>query len=90
MKCMAIKNVNLEEALAIERGQRKKYGATLYEILLVESKKFDMSIEAFLDSPKSSKRLEELSKVFEVMNQKEYLEFNTVLSGAPGLGKHKS
>jgi DNA replication protein DnaC len=90
MKCMAIKNVNLEEALAIERGQRKKYGATLYEILLVESKKFDMSIEEFLDSPKSSKRLEELSKVFEVMNQKEYLEFNTVLSGAPGLGKHKS
>jgi hypothetical protein len=92
MICMAIKNknVNLEEALEIERGQRKKYGATLYEILLAESKKLDMSIEEFLDSPKSTKRLEELSKVFEVMNQKEYREFNTVLAGAPGLGRHKS
>jgi len=34
--------------------------------------------------------LEELSKVFEVMNEKEYMEFNTVLAGAPGLGRHKS
>jgi len=24
------------------------------------------------------------------MNQKEFREFNTVLAGAPGLGKHKS
>ena len=81
--------VDLREALEIERRQRKKYGATVYEVLLEESKKFNMSVEEFLNSPETSKRLDELSKVFELMDEKEF-KSGEVLAGAPGLGKHKS
>ena len=82
--------VSIEEAIKIERSQREKYGATLENILSEEAKKFHLSLDDFLENPECSKRVEELAQVFEVMNQKEFREFNTVLAGAPGLGKHKS
>ena len=82
--------VSIEEAIKIERNQREKYGATLEKILSEEAKKFNLSLDEFLENSVCSKRVEQLAKVFEVMNQKEFREFNTVLAGAPGLGKHKS
>ena len=84
------KKVSIEEAIKIDRTQRKKYGATLDKILSEEAKKFNLSLDEFLENPACSMRVEQLAKVFEVMNQKEFREFNTVLAGAPGLGKHKS
>jgi DNA replication protein DnaC len=84
------KKVSIEEAIKIDRTQREKYGATLDKILSEEAKKFNLSLDEFLENPECSKRVEQLAKVFEVMNQKEFREFNTVLAGAPGLGKHKS
>ena len=84
------KKVSIEEAIQIDRTQREKYGATLDKILSEEAKKFNLSLDEFLENPECSKRVEQLAKVFEVMNQKEFREFNTVLAGAPGLGKHKS
>ena len=82
--------VSIEEAIKIERIQREKYGATLEKILSEEARKFHLSLDEFLENPACSMRVEQLAKVFEVMNQKEFREFNTVLAGAPGLGKHKS
>lgn len=84
------KKVSIEEAIKIDRTQREKYGATLDKILSEEAKKFNLSLDEFLENPECSKRVEQLAQVFEVMNQKEFREFNTVLAGAPGLGKHKS
>ena len=82
--------VSIEEAIKIERNQREKYGATLEKILSEEARKFNLSLDEFLENPECSKRIEQLAQVFEAMNQKEFREFNTVLAGAPGLGKHKS
>lgn len=83
------KKVSIEEAIKIDRIQREKYGATLDKILSEEAKKFNLSLDEFLENPECSKRVEQLAKVFEVMNQKEYRSYE-VLAGAPGLGKHKS
>jgi hypothetical protein len=84
------KKVSIEEAIKIDRTQREKYGATLDKILSEEAKKFNLSLDEFLENPECSKRVEQLGKVFEVMNQKEYRPYYEVSAGAPGLGKHKS
>ena len=84
------KKVSIEEAIKIDRTQREKYGATLDKILSEEAKKFNLSLDEFLENPECSKRVEQLAKVFEVMNQKEYRPYYEVSAGAPGLGKHKS
>lgn len=91
MISMKIKKISKkDDHVKLTKIQREKYGATLDEILAEEAKKLDLSIEEFLESPKSAKRLQEILKVLELMNQKEYKSYNTVLAGAPGLGKHKS
>jgi len=84
------KKVSIEEAIKIDRTQREKYGATLDKILSEEAKKFNLSLDEFLENPECSKRVEQLAMVFEVMNQKEYRPYYEVSAGAPGLGKHKS
>ena len=84
------KKVSIEEAIKIDRTQREKYGATLDKILSEEAKKFNLSLDEFLENPECSKRVEQLAKVFEVMNQKEYRPYYEVSAGAQGLGKHKS
>ena len=84
----ATSSVANQDVSVVER--KLKYGATLDKILSEEAKKFNLSLDEFLENPECSKRVEQLAKVFEVMNQKEFREFNTVLAGAPGLGKHKS
>jgi len=87
---MEPEQISIEEMRELVKTQREKYGATLDEILAEEAKKFNLSIKEFLDNPKSAKRVEEISKVLELLHQKEYRAYNEVLAGAPGLGKHKS
>lgn len=91
MISMKIKKMSKKDDHVMEtKIQREKFGTTIDDILAEEAKKFDLSIEEFLESPKTAKRLQEVLQVLELMEQKEYREFNTVSAGAPGLGKHKS
>jgi hypothetical protein len=81
--------ISNKEARQLVREQRLKYGDTLHNILLVEAKRFNLSVEEFLVSPASAARVKELDQVLELMEKKEYQSLE-ISAGAPGLGKHKS
>mgnify|MGYP001285401525 CR=1 FL=1 len=68
--------------------QIEKYGAPIATILEEEAKKFEMSIDEFLVSEKSMKRVQELEEVFGVLFEIEP-GMKELSGGAPGSGKRR-
>ena len=67
MISMKIKKMSKKDDHVMEtKIQREKFGTTIDDILAEEAKKFDLSIEEFLESPKTAKRLQEVLQVLEL------------------------